>query len=157
MSFPLTNVQRAYLMGRSELFEAGGVSTHAYYEFKNDIDIARYEQALNKVIQHHDMLRAIINKDGTQQILDAVPEYKIKIKDLSNADEDEQERFILKKRSEMSHRVFQICEWPMFDIQAARLNDGKTYLFFSCDLLIADGSSLKLFLLEILNYIKILK
>lgn len=152
MSFPLTNVQRAYLMGRSELFDAGGVSTHAYYEFKNDIDISLYEMALNKVIKRHDMLRAVINKDGTQHILDTVPEYKIRTEDLRNADKDEQDRFIMNKRSEMSHRVFQICQWPMFDIQAAKLNDNKTYLFFSCDLLIADGSSLKLFLLEILEY-----
>lgn len=152
MSFPLTNVQKAYLMGRSELFEAGGVSTHAYYEFKNDMDISLYERALNKVIKRHDMLRAVVNKDGSQQILDTVPEYRISTKDLSGADEAETERFILDKRSEMSHRVFKIGEWPMFDIQAAKLGDGKTYLFFSCDLLIADGSSLKLFLLEILEY-----
>ena len=38
------------------------------------------------LIEHHDMLRAIVREDGRQQILIEVPRYKIEHRDLSSAD-----------------------------------------------------------------------
>ncbi|WP_299497416.1 hypothetical protein, partial [uncultured Shewanella sp.] len=52
--FPLTNVQQAYLYGRSEFFEMGRTSTHVYSELLFDtLDHQRLEQALNILIQRH--------------------------------------------------------------------------------------------------------
>src|SRR5215469_7387354 len=63
--FPLTDIQHAYWVGRSPAVELGGNSTHGYMEFDaTDLDIARLNGGLNKVIQRHDMLRAIIGHDG---------------------------------------------------------------------------------------------
>ena len=58
--FPLTEVQMAYVAGRSKAFEMGGTSTHGYLEFESDLDMTRFNEALIKVIEHHPMLRAII-------------------------------------------------------------------------------------------------
>ncbi|MCB0214689.1 MAG: AMP-binding protein, partial [Anaerolineae bacterium] len=44
--FPLTEVQRAYWLGRSEAFELGRVATHAYVEVEGTaLDLARLEGA----------------------------------------------------------------------------------------------------------------
>lgn len=65
--FMLTDIQMAYLLGRRESFEMGGVCTHVYLEVVTKLDIARLERSLNKVIARHPMLRAIVNNDGKQK------------------------------------------------------------------------------------------
>src|SRR5688572_24920691 len=60
--FGLTDVQHAYWMGRNSYVELGGVSTHFYLEYERDeIDLDRLNTALNKLIERHDMLRAIVD------------------------------------------------------------------------------------------------
>lgn len=80
-NLPLTNVQRAYLVGRTSSFELGGCSTHVYYEFFNDLDIAKFDEAMNNIIAEQEMLRAIITKDGEELILEDVPKYKSQVYD----------------------------------------------------------------------------
>ena len=72
--FPLTDVQHAYWIGRSGLFELGDVATHSYMETESvGIDLKRFNEALRRLIARHAMLRAIILPDGQQQILQSVP------------------------------------------------------------------------------------
>ena len=72
--FPLTEVQRAYWLGRREAFTLGGVSCNWYWEFDGgEVDLARLEEALNRVVQRHEMLRAVIDEEGQQRILPVVP------------------------------------------------------------------------------------
>lgn len=148
MRFPLTRVQMAYLMGRSQEFN-GQVATHAYYEFKNSLNIPQYEKAVNKVIKRHEALRTVIEEDGTQSVLDTIPYFTIPIVDMTGQSEEEQQEYIKKKRKELSHKIFPIGSWPMFDMEAVQLEKESVYLFFNFDLLIADGSSMKLFLKEV--------
>ena len=58
--FPLTDIQHAYWVGRSNALELGGVSTHVYLELERDgLDPRRLQDSLRKVIERHDMLRAL--------------------------------------------------------------------------------------------------
>ncbi|EHQ88979.1 non-ribosomal peptide synthetase [Desulfosporosinus youngiae] len=149
--FPLTQVQRAYLMGRNTGFDMGGISTQVYYEFESDLEIERFNKALNQVIQAQPMLRAIIEDVGGQIILDEVPEYSIGAADLSGFTDEQQGAFIAAKRAQVSQVVFQHDRWPLFRFEAAVLNNQKTYLFCACDLLIADGYSLAVLISEIMD------
>ena len=59
--FPLTDVQAAYLLGRTTAFSYGGVACHGYLEFaQKDLDPVRLEQAWNQLIARHEMLRAVV-------------------------------------------------------------------------------------------------
>ena len=67
-------------LGRSGTFETGNVSTHLYLEIDCiDLDLKRLETAWNKLVERHDMLRAIVLSDGRQQILESVPAYAIEL------------------------------------------------------------------------------
>ena len=75
--FPLSDIQQAYWMGRSGALELGNTAAHFYFEL--DLETAhpeRIAQAWRRLIAHHDMLRVIFNADGTQQVLDQVPDFE---------------------------------------------------------------------------------
>lgn len=140
--FPLTDVQQAYWAGRARGFELGGVSTHSYCEIDSDgIDVARLETAWNRLIARHAMLRAVIHADGSQQILDAVPPYRIAVTDLAGCPAEAAERHCAGVRDRMSHQVLALDRWPLFEICATRLDAGRVRLHLSFDAIIADLSS----------------
>ncbi|MGG3836839.1 amino acid adenylation domain-containing protein, partial [Paenibacillus thiaminolyticus] len=139
--FPLTDVQMAYLMGREDHFEMGGVSTHAYLELETTMDMKRFNEALQKVIDRHAMLRAIILPTGEQVILEHVPPYIIDITDISHLDEPAQQEHIARERQRMSHAIFPADQWPLFEYKAFKLSSSKHYLLIGYDMLITDGAS----------------
>ncbi len=88
--FPLTDVQEAFWVGRTAEFTLGGVATHSYFELDlRSVDVPRLAAALQRVIERHDVLRAVIRPDGNQQVLETVPPYQIDEIDLRGADADE--------------------------------------------------------------------
>lgn len=150
-AFPLSNIQLAYLFGRNNNYETGGISTHTYSEILSELDIQRLNNALNKLIQRQPMLRCIIRPDGTQHILENIADYKIKVENLSDLNESEQNKRILHERELMSHFVFNPFQWPLFEMKAFVLGEKKHYFFFGIDLIICDAASLKLFAKELIN------
>src|SRR5262249_14907200 len=136
--FPLTEVQQAYWIGRSGVFEMGNVATHAYVEFESaSLDLERFEHALQRVIARHEMLRAIVLPDGRQQILESVLPYEIKVLDLGSYEQPAIDEALSDVRLAMSHQVFETDKWPLFEIRASRFKDGKIRLHSSIDLLIS--------------------
>lgn len=150
--FDLTEVQAAYLMGRQSTFEMGGISTHGYYELETTLDIKKFEQALNKVIQRQPMLRAIVYDDGRQQVLKETPYYPIVFNDYTALPSTEVTTKIEAERDRMSHFVFKNDSWPLFEFKACKVSATKNYLFVGFDLLIFDGSSMLILLREIMDY-----
>jgi yersiniabactin nonribosomal peptide synthetase len=150
--FPLTNVQQAYLLGRNENLYLGGNSTHFYVEFQSQLHMGRFEKALNKEIRHQPMLRTVICEDGTQQLFEDVPEYKMEGIDLSALSEEEQQEYILKVRKSLSHRKFELGKWPMFSFSTIKLKDGLHRLIIDFDMMLVDGYSTEIIVDEILMY-----
>ncbi|MHB8747021.1 MAG: amino acid adenylation domain-containing protein, partial [Gammaproteobacteria bacterium] len=137
--FPLNDIQQAYWIGQTGGFDLGNVSAHYYLEFESrTLDIDRLEAAWQSVVARHDMLRAVIRSDGRQQILEEVPAYRIVCEDLRSVDVEGAERRLLETRERMSHQVFDADHWPLFEICAHRLTDGRVRLHFSMSLLIGD-------------------
>lgn len=136
--FPLTAVQQAYWLGRGDSFELGNISTHVYFEFAlKQIDIKQLSQAWQRLIERHDMLRAIFLESGQQQVLEHTPSYDIAISQMTG---DDQEQGLLAVREQMSHQVMDTAKWPLFDIRVSR-TDERDILHISMDVLIADGLS----------------
>lgn len=142
--FALTEIQHAYWVGRNPAVEFGGVSTHAYVEFETGLDLSRLGRSLNAVIERHDMLRAIIQPDGRQRILREVPAYEIATHDLRGLTPEAQDAHIGDIRAEMAHQVLPADRWPLFDVRASRLDDTRSRLHVSLDMLILDGFSVGL-------------
>lgn len=141
--FPLNPIQQAYWIGRSDAAQYGNVACHYYTEHEsNDLDFPRFNRAWQKVIAANDMLRAVVHEDGRQQILQDVPEYNIRVIDLSEHSEESAEPMIQQVRNEMSHQVLSPHIWPLFDVRVHRLSNDRYRIHFSFDLLIADVMSL---------------
>lgn len=77
-TFPLTSIQKAYLIGSDQAYELGGINAHYYMELNCcDIDVVRFERAVNEVIARTDAMRTIVLSNGMQAVLEKVPTYKI--------------------------------------------------------------------------------
>ncbi|BAY84412.1 amino acid adenylation domain-containing protein [Calothrix parasitica NIES-267] len=153
--FPLTDVQQAYWIGRNGAFELSNISTHVYFEIETiNLNLERFEEVWQQLIERHDMLRAIIRPDGQQQILQDVPVYKIKTTDLRGKNTEVIARKIKQLREKLSHQVLAAGQWPLFEIQAVRLDNNKIRLCISLDVLIGDAWSFDLILGESLELMK---
>ncbi|MFD2404647.1 amino acid adenylation domain-containing protein [Azorhizophilus paspali] len=144
--FPLTDVQQAYLVGRQPGFALGGVGSHFFVEFEvDDLDVSRFEQAMNRLISRHDTLRAVV-RDGMQQVLPQVPDFNLQCHTV--ADLNAGEAGTLRER--LARQVLDPSRWPVFDIQAALVDGGaKASLFVCLDNLMLDGLSMQILLAEL--------
>ena len=138
-SFPLTEIQQAYWVGRNQV-ELGNIGCHAYREFAADgLDLTRLEDAWNRLIARHDMLRAEITADGRHHIPPTRPRYTIR-EEVLPADPEPR---LAEIRDTLSHHTFDPARWPLFDIRASRCRD-RLWLHVGMDLLIADATSMLL-------------
>ncbi|MER6522457.1 amino acid adenylation domain-containing protein [Streptomyces sp. NPDC001553] len=148
--FPLTEVQRAYWIGRSGAV-GGDVSCHLFVELDvDDVDLDRLEGAWRSLVRRHDALRLVVDTDGTQRILPEVPDYRIERADLRALPAAERETRLRAIRDTMSHHVLPAETWPLFQIRASHTDGGAARLHFSIDTLIADGGSVQILLRELL-------
>ena len=142
--FPLTDVQRAYWLGRTSYFALGNIGCHVYFEFDvPNYDRGLFQAAWQKLIDRHDMLRAVIREDGMQQVLPHTPHYEIKNLNLRGADERRVQLEIDAIRDRMSHQVFSPGQWPLFELRTTELKD-RTLLHLSLDLLFVDLWSMQI-------------
>jgi amino acid adenylation domain-containing protein len=162
LPFPLTEIQQAYWLGRNGAFELGNVGNHLYVEIDcEQLDLERLNAAWQKVIDRHDMLRAVItwsydacslerglvisedqlSADVQQQILKQVPPYQIEVDDLRGQKPEARVQHLQEIRDRLSHQLLPPEQWPPFEIRACRLNEQCTRLFVSLELLNLDVTS----------------
>ncbi|SCL70623.1 non-ribosomal peptide synthetase [Micromonospora peucetia] len=138
--FPLTDIQEAYWVGRGSTIELGGVGAHGYSELRiRDFDEERFTHALHRLIERHDMLRAVFH-DGAQRVLPSVPRYAMARQDLRGLDAQTVGRRLGETRERMSHQLLDASRWPLFEF-AVTLLDGEARLHVSIDALILDAAS----------------
>ncbi|MFG2551509.1 amino acid adenylation domain-containing protein [Streptomyces sp. NPDC048581] len=138
--FPLTDLQQAYMLGRTDAFELGNVSTYFFTEVDLEgADLGLLTDKLNELIDRHDMLRAVMNGDSTQRVLPEVPRYEIRTYDVSGLDAEARERELTAVHDEMRDQVFDPAEWPLFDVRATVLGEGRIRLHVAHEALISDA------------------
>ncbi len=147
--FVLTDVQQAYWIGRGNSIELGNVACHIYTEVElAEFDRQRFELVLQRLIERHDMLRAVVLPDGQQQILEKVPHYSLEVLDLRGQDPEAADSQVEAVRDLMSHQVLQADQWPLFEIRVSLLGDQRIRLHLSLDLLILDARSIQILIQE---------
>ncbi|WP_328740559.1 amino acid adenylation domain-containing protein [Streptomyces erythrochromogenes] len=143
-SFPMTETQQALMIGRGEAVEMGGIGCYGYFEWERaDLDPERFATAWRKVVARHDMLRAIGSTDGTQWVPSDPLPFGIPVVDLRDLSADAAREHLAALREEMSHVVFPVGSWPLFDLRIIRLGGpedlGRVHL--GIDLQVLDASS----------------
>lgn len=146
--FPLSDLQAAYLVGRGDLYDYGGVACHAYVELTYpDLDPDRAQRAWDALVARHDMLRAVVHDEGYQVVLEDVAGHRIAVADLRGQDDSAVSEAVLATRAQLSHRVADTDRWPLFTVRITR-GDDFAVLHLSLDLLIVDYASVQLLLAE---------
>lgn len=135
MYIKMTELQKAYLMSKEDDFQ-GETGTHLYIELLYNGQIRDLEEAFNKVIASQPMLKARVF-DNENFLIEETLNYKIKVID-SQFDE---QSLIELKRKELSHKKYEVYDYPFFTMEAIGKN-GNFRIVFSIDLLIADVLSL---------------
>lgn len=146
--FPLSDLQRAFWIGRSEQMTLGGVGSHFYIEFDGEgLDVARLEAAWQQLIARHAMLRAVVTEAGEQQVLPDTQPYRIE----RHTACDDVEGALQTWRDTLSHRVYDVREWPLFSIQVVDYQQGgdaRQRLMVSLDSMMFDGRSIMILFSE---------
>jgi SagB-type dehydrogenase family enzyme len=148
--FPLNDIQEAYWVGRAAGYELGDVGNHGYAEFAcGRLDAERLGAAWNRLIERHEMLRAVVLPGGEQRVLPEVPPYRIEDLDLSAEPPGAAEARLAAVREAMSHQVRPAGEWPLFEVRLTRLAGGRDHLHFSIDGLLIDSWSCQILFSEL--------
>ncbi|MEG4631193.1 amino acid adenylation domain-containing protein [Microcoleus sp. AR_TQ3_B6] len=151
--FPLNEMQQAYWIGRNSFFEMGNVAIHGYVEIESDeLDLERFSLAWQRVVERHDMLRAIVLPNGQQQILENVPAYKIEVLDLRSLAPEVAGEKLAAIRDRLSHQVLPLDRWPLFEICASQISDRRIRLHISIDALCIDGWSFQILFGDLVQF-----
>ena len=148
--FPLTDVQQAYWVGRQMINGLGGVSTHLYTEIDVEgLSPEQLESAWNRLVDRHEMLRAVIRNDGTQIVLPTVPRYAFAHVDLRGANREARGEETVRAWRRRCLIGFLISQGGPFSIFApSRCPEHTFRLMISIDNIICDGRSMQLLLRE---------
>lgn len=145
--FPMTDMQQAYWLGRSNDLVGGG-TMQMYHEFDGDaLDIERLETAWNLLIERHDMLRAVVTEDGLQCVLKNVPYQKIERLDLSGLGTADREAALLELRESILAESPPLDAWPQSRLVYVTLGESGLdvgRLFMRLDMWCFDGRSFQI-------------
>ncbi|MGH3757372.1 non-ribosomal peptide synthetase [Actinophytocola sp.] len=137
--FPLTPLQRGYLLGRGGDFEIGNVAAYVYQEVEGVWDIDRLEEALRAVVARHGMLRTRIV--GDRQLEQESVDVRLGRVDLRDRPEAEREAAWHRLREERSHLLLPADRAPLMDAGVTVLADDRMVLHVGLDGLAADAVS----------------
>lgn len=147
-SYPLTNVQQAYLYGRSSQFEMGNISTHVYTEFLfSHLNVEKLEYALNIMIARHPALRTVFSEDR-QRLLskEYIQQNPYKINNHYIVTPEGLESV----RESLSHKAYDVSQFPLFSFEMTQC-EYQTRLHMSVDALIMDAGSFAVFFKELIQ------
>lgn len=159
METPLTPLQQAYLLGRSNRWPLGGVAMHDFREYRAlHLDLTHLEARLNELVQHYPALRTCIDaRRATQHVR---PEVTLHLDhhDFRSLDDTEAQRQVAALHEHHSHQLHDPSQplWRIVAIQLAEQVDPSglaydTLIFTSFDALILDGSGVSAILARLFD------
>lgn len=136
--YPLTDIQQAYQLGKSEAYPYGGVGCQGYMEISlGNIEPDRLNGAWKKVVARHDVLHSFISKDGYQQVLE---NYDAGLIEFVEAGSRSLEEVSAECRRAMDHKDYSLLVHP-YELKVS--TDGvKSILHVSVNLALCDFSSI---------------
>ncbi|MEX3242306.1 amino acid adenylation domain-containing protein [Serratia quinivorans] len=150
METPLTTLQQAYLLGRSEQWPLGGVAMHDFREYHGlRLDLARLEARLRELVQHYAALRTCIDPQRFTQHVRPEATLNLDRQDLRALAHQAAQQRLADLREQYSHQRHDPAQplWRIVAIQLPEMQDeaGNPYdsvIFTSFDALILDGQGI---------------
>lgn len=142
--FAMTDMQQAYWLGRDPGL-AGGGTMQMYHEFDGPmLDLPRLERAWNRLIQRHDMLRAVVTADGLQRVLPDVAPQSIQRIDLTALPAPAQQAALSDFRAVMLAEAPALDSWPQSRLACHLLGPDQCRLHLRLDMWCFDGRSFQI-------------
>lgn len=152
MSFELTDVQSAYLIGREDDQELGGIGCHAYFEFKGkQLDINKLDRAWYEVQMRHPMLRAKFTRDGKQYFMQHPNKKEINVVYLDSFNNENVQKELNNYREKISHLKRNVTEGDVAGLTVFILPNNQMLISIDIDLLVADVLSISMIIKELSN------
>jgi len=142
--YPLTLLQRAFLIGRGDSVEMGNVASHIYHEIDGCWDIPRLERALRTVIARHGALRTRFTPGG-RQVEEPAAAIRVGVLDLRGEPEASQQATLAALREGRSHRILPSDRVGLLAADVTLLSRDRMRLHVGHDGLVMDGISMFLF------------
>ena len=142
--YPLTLLQRGFLIGRGDAVEMGNVASHIYHEIDGCWDLDRLEAALGAVAARHGALRTRFTADG-HQVTEPQAGVSIGRLDLRGQPAASQQARLAELRAQRSHRILPAGRAPLLAADITLLADDRMRLHVGHDGLVMDGISMFLF------------
>ncbi len=149
--FPLTDMQVAYLVGRSRLIELGGRQNYYVELDVVGLDPVRTEEALNLLVRRQEHLRTVMHSEGEQEVLDAdaLPRLPVPVIDLVDVGEEERYASLRRTRERMCEQGgLDPIGWPLFEAVISRIRPHRSRVHLRMNLILLDGPSLRRCILE---------
>ena len=142
--YPLTLLQRGFLIGRGDAVEMGNVASHIYHEIDGCWDLDRLEAALRSVAARHGALRTRFTASG-RQVTEPDTGLRLGRLDLRGQPEADQQARLSELREQRSHRILPADRAPLLAADVTLLADDRMRLHVGHDGLVMDGISMFLF------------
>ena len=119
LSGPLTPTQAMYWVGRQSDYPLGGYSTRFYAEYEipfggdaslansKEALVASFQEAWNRAVNRHGMLRATVDRNGIQHIHPEVVVHAVPVNETS----------VEQVRKRLVRRVPDLHQWPVHDVE----------------------------------------
>lgn len=148
--FPLTDIQRGYLLGRDPAMPLGGVACQFYYELVcAELCIERYLGCWDTVIARHPMMRISVDPSSATQRIQSPQTLRSVIHDVSH----ETDVAANAKRDEVRARLSRDLPTPnaashVLGIEFTRMPSGACHIHLQFDLIACDQQSILILLQE---------
>ncbi|MBO0929156.1 methyltransferase [Staphylococcus sp. 30400_3112M30941] len=149
--FPLTQMQRAYAIGRNIDQELGGVGCKSYVEIKiSNLSPEKFEECWHTLIKQHDILSTIVTEEYFHNYLDIKVMPSLKVNDLRQQDKEYAHQKFLEKRNELQSMHFNLDTWPLHHFELSLFED-FTIIHFVIDMIIGDFLSVHQIMNELMK------
>ena len=147
--FPVTDIQAAYLLGRSLGYVYGGIGCKIYAEFlMNFTDENKFRLAVRQLVNRQEMLKTHFMNEGQQMITYDLENLPIEIYHCENAPKQKIKEYVLDKREELQFKQYNPEKDTLFDI-ALFITENGSILCLSLDMLIGDFISIELIISDL--------
>jgi amino acid adenylation domain-containing protein len=143
--FPMTDIQVAYMVGKSQLIELGGRQQYYIELDAAGFDPVRAEEALNLLIRRHEHLRTVMLDNGEQRVLDEdeTPRARIHVHDLTSLNRADQEAAIAHTAERMCDEGLDPNGWPLFEVVVSQIRHHRSRVHLRVSLLLLDAPSIR--------------
>jgi nonribosomal peptide synthetase protein BlmIV len=142
--FPMIGIQRGYWLGMYVSDALGGMNNHFYreYEIFGDFSPRKMEMAVNRLIERHPMLRAVITETGEVVQLPTVPFWQLPVFEY---DAENSENFETLHLPELRKKI--LCgpdphNWPLWQLEVHHLKsptNDRWYVLLDTSIMMLDG------------------